>query len=348
MRRRGLVVAGVAVVAAAVVVAATVGLGGDGEAPAAVTNASTAEVVRGTLTQTEQVGGLISYGDPVPLVAQGTAGTVTWLPAVGAEVAVGSVAYRVDGRPVALVRGSNALYRVMGPGSVGPDVAGLKATLRSVGHDEVGTGPTFDAATATAVQDWQRSIGAAVTGTVGPDQAVAHDGPIRVVTRELAPGSRLGAEPNAPVLTYTGTKRFASVPLDVDKQHLVNVGDDTTVTLPDGDEVAGVVTKVGTVAQTIEEQDETFVTVIVSLEGDKGEGLDAAPVSLEITTGVEKDVLTAPVTALVATRGGGYALDVVDGSGRHRVAVTIGMVAHGMVEVEGKGLTDGTVVETAA
>ena len=72
--------------------------------------------------------------------------------------------------------------------------------------------------------------------------------------------------------------------------------------------------------------------------------LDQAPVQVAITTDAAKDVLVVPVTALVALAGGGYAVEVVDPDGTHRlVAVSLGLFddAQGLVQVSGSGLAAG-------
>jgi hypothetical protein len=67
-----------------------------------------------------------------------------------------------------------------------------------------------------------------------------------------------------------------------------------------------------------------------------------------VTTQTRKGVLAVPVTALLALREGGYALETVDAAGQHHlVAVRLGVFSDGMVEVAGAGLRAGTKVVTA-
>ena len=60
---------------------------------------------------------------------------------------------------------------------------------------------------------------------------------------------------------------------------------------------------------------------------------------------VAQDVLSAPVSALLALAGGGYGVEIVLPSGAHRViGVRTGIFASGLVQVSGAGLTAGTKV----
>jgi multidrug efflux pump subunit AcrA (membrane-fusion protein) len=75
-------------------------------------------------------------------------------------------------------------------------------------------------------------------------------------------------------------------------------------------------------------------------------------VSVSITTASVKDALVVPVNALLALAGGGgYAIEVVDAAGAHRlVPVTLGLFddAEGLVQVSGSGVRAGQRVVVPA
>jgi multidrug efflux pump subunit AcrA (membrane-fusion protein) len=114
------------------------------------------------------------------------------------------------------------------------------------------------------------------------------------------------------------------------------------VTLPDGREIGGRVTRVGGVATPGQEGESPTVELRVALLDGRRARLDGAPVTVSLATAETKDALAVPVSALVATEPGRYAVEL---AGSHRlVAVTLGAFAEGYVEVEGRGLTPGTKV----
>jgi hypothetical protein len=78
---------------------------------------------------------------------------------------------------------------------------------------------------------------------------------------------------------------------------------------------------------------------------DPAEHLDQAPVSVNIVSARARDVLAVPVSALVALAGGGYGVEVVQGSSARLVAVQTGLFSQTLVQVSGTGLTAGTRVE---
>ena len=121
------------------------------------------------------------------------------------------------------------------------------------------------------------------------------------------------------------------------------------VELPGGSTVAGRISEVGKVAEapaadTPEEEVTPTIDVTIRLLGRVGTGLDQAPVDVLIAKESKRDVLAVPVSALLALAGGGYAVEVEDGTGTRLVAVEPGLQADGYVEVSGDGLAAGTRV----
>ena len=74
-----------------------------------------------------------------------------------------------------------------------------------------------------------------------------------------------------------------------------------------------------------------------------GAGLDQASVSVNFAEAKAKNVLSVPVTALVATAGGNYA--VQEAAAPHKlIPVTTGLFAAGYVEISGSGIYQGLQV----
>jgi hypothetical protein len=72
-------------------------------------------------------------------------------------------------------------------------------------------------------------------------------------------------------------------------------------------------------------------------------GLDQAAVSVNFEQQVEKNVLSVPVTALLATAGGGYAVQEA-GTPHRLLAVTPGLFAAGDVQISGADIYPGLQV----
>jgi peptidoglycan hydrolase-like protein with peptidoglycan-binding domain len=335
-------VGGAGLVTAAVVVAAT-GFGGTGAQPAAATDLppSSTQVTRSTLTQTEQVNGTLGYGSQATVAGHGH-GVITWLPGVGKTVKRGEPVYRVDNTPLTLWYGTLPLYRTLQPGvSKGPDVKEVEQNLAALGYTGFTVDEEYTSATASAVKQWQKSLGVTETGTVDPTAVVLATDALRVTSLKAALGDQVGG----PVLTYTATTRTVTVALDVSKQDLVKQGTAATLTLPDSKTVQGTVSDVGTVATAGEQGNPSTINVTIAIADQSALGtLDQAPVDVTLVAKKAENVLTVPVAALVALAEGGYGLQVVTGSSTRYVPVQTGMFAGGRVEVSGDGITAGTVV----
>ncbi|HEX6352677.1 peptidoglycan-binding domain-containing protein [Actinophytocola sp.] len=325
--------------------AAAFGFGGTAEpAPRSSTlPPATAKATRTTLTATEKVSGTLGYGTATTLTGHGK-GTLTWLPAPGTVVGRGQPIYSVDLQPVAVLHGTIPPYRALAPGVTGEDVRQLEENLTALGYGGFTVDDEYTEATADAVAAWQSDLSRADTGVVEPADVVVFAGDVRVASILAVPGDPAGA----PLLTHTGVTRAVTVDLDVAKQHLVRVGIEATITLPDGKTVAGTVTSVGTVASAPPAanngpQEPATIEVVVSVADQTALGaLDSAPVDVTLVSERRENVVAVPVGALVALAEGGYGVQVVDGGRTSYVAVETGLFADGLVEVTGVG--EGTVV----
>lgn len=159
--------------------------------------------------------------------------------------------------------------------------------------------------------------------------------------------------PSVAVLRTSSTRRIVSVELEADQQSIAHRGQKVEVVLPSGAEVRGEVTGLAALAASGgeggpgEEAREAGVEATVSVTGrDKIPALDGASVSVRFTQQVRKNVLSVPLTALIAIGSERFAVYVREGGARRQIVVVPGLAADGYVEVEGKGLKAGMQVET--
>ncbi|MCA2217598.1 peptidoglycan-binding protein [Jidongwangia harbinensis] len=312
-------------------------------APGADRPAATTTVTRQTLASRTTVDAELGYGTAVPLASR-AAGTLTWLPKVGAAVDRGGTLLRADNRPVVLLYGILPMYRSLVPGTDGPDVAQLERNLRELGYDEFTVDDEYTYRTAAAVRRWQEKLGLPETGAVTPESVVVATGAIRVAGHT----GRLGGPATGDVLSYTGATPVVTVQAEADAAGWADPGVPVTVTLPDGRQTPGKVTHVGTKATPKDGDTPTLPVTVRLTDRDALGRLREAPVEVTYTGEERKDVLTVPVAALLALAEGGYGLEVVDPAGSRYLPVDVGLFADGRAEVSGAGLTDGMTVGMAA
>jgi hypothetical protein len=297
---------------------------------AARSTAHMATVRHRNLVDTQRVDGTLGYSGERQ-AANALPGTYTWLPGVGHIVRPGGVLWRVDNTPVVLMDGTLPAYRAMHRGDEGTDVLQLERGLSAAGYDPGTIDGTFDASTGAAVRDWQADRDLKETGIVELGRVVFLPGARRVTQRTAQVGGRAGP---GPAITTTSTHRVVTIHLDAADQRSAKVGARAPVELPDGTTVRGRVASVGRVATAASGPDggDPTITVTIRLTSKRGLGrLDAAPVSVELARARRHHVLAVPVTALIATRNGGYAVD----TGSRLIPVTPGLFAGGYVEVSG-------------
>ena len=332
----------------------------------------TAQVEDRTLSAVVSQAGLLTYraqpdGSPYSVIDQAR-GTYTQLPTAGQVVSQGHVLYRVNDNPVVLLYGSTPAYRTLSDGASGPDVAELNADLVALRYATSAqlsrTSVYFGWATVTALKKLQAAVGVTQTGTLALGQAAFEPTAMRVTNVPAQPGGN--ARPGQTVLQATTTTRQVQVALDASQQTDAAVGDKVTITLPNNRTIPGVVSNVGAVATCPSSSGSggpgsssaapgtdscsgssstPTITVGVTPADPAATGRwDQAPVQVGITTATVPDALVVPVTALLATSGGGYAVEVVGAGARdHLVPVSLGLFddAEGLVQVSGPGLTAG-------
>jgi peptidoglycan hydrolase-like protein with peptidoglycan-binding domain len=275
------------------------------------------------------------------------------------------VLYRIDNQPIVLMRGSVPAWRPFQLGMTnGPDVRQLSAALiASRFATGLLTTPSdqYTWATATAVERWQAAHGLAVTGQIPLGQVVFLPGAIRVGAWQVATGG--AAQPGQQPYLVTTDRRVITVPVTPDMP-VVHVGQAVSIILPSQAATAGLVSSIGPLSPAASTgtgagangssggggggtatQSATsflFITPVSPAATGAGDGV-AVQVSLAIQ--VARNVLSAPVSALLALAGGGYGVEVVLPSGAHRlIGVHTGIFAGGLVQVSGAGLTSGTKV----
>jgi hypothetical protein len=171
------------------------------------------------------------------------------------------------------------------------------------------------------------------------------------------------------ILQTTSTQLVVTVDLAATVQSEAVEGEHVTVEMPNGDVVNGKITSVSPVAQSSSSGNNgngnggngngnngngnsgnngngssSTIPVTITLSGhNTGAGLDQAAVSVNFVQQKATNVLSVPVTALLATGGGNYS--VQEAAPPHTpIPVTTGLFAAGYVEISGPGIYPGLAV----
>lgn len=304
---------------------------------------------RRDLIERETLEGTLGY-EVNGVVVEDRPGTLTALIDEGAVPARGDVLWKVDERAVVLMKGSIPSYRLLERGvDPGEDVFQLELNLIELGHDpdrEILPDNRFTHTTENAVKRWQRELGMDDTGVVERGDVVFSPDDRRVGTRLVDIGARVAGP--TPVFEVTAPAQAVTLNLDTDKQDLLQFGDAVTIELPGGETISGVVREIGTEAteQRLPDGSSAGTTLPVTIDPLEPvpPGLTDAPVDVVIERQARTNALVAPVTALVALQGGGYAIEVSEGGTTSLRAVQPGLYSDGLVEITGAGLDEGMQV----
>jgi hypothetical protein len=229
-------------------------------------------------------------------------------------------------------------------------IALLKAEIAELKKSAAGTGTSASGKGASGAGSSANGSGGGGGGGGGASSSGGSTG------ASAASAGSAGATAQA-VMQTTSTQEVVTVQLDATKQSEAVVGEAVTVQLPDGSTVNGKITTVSPVAQSASSSSSSAagggggssapaatIPVTITLTGHtRVSGLDQAAVSVNFIQQRATGVLSVPVTALIATQGGSYA--VQEAAAPHRlIPVTPGLFAAGYVQVSGSGVYPGLQV----
>jgi peptidoglycan hydrolase-like protein with peptidoglycan-binding domain len=351
----------------------SLGLDGDGEIVAGelvfVPGRLLVDTVSATVGGSVESGAALVVGREAErkyLVTALSGATVDRFAAAGAEVTTGSVVYWSNGLPVLAIEGDAAatpvLSRSLSDGvSDGADVKLYEQALAALGFTADSTMTVddhFDAATATATAAWWTSLGVVVDVAVAVE---VPEGSFFVVPAGLSIGAALVPEGtvlegDTVVMSLTAPSRQVTT--------TAPVGDDTyalgstiDVEFPDGTVEPGTVVDVGNVASNTSGTpgDTPSVTITLGVDNIPStvDSFVEIPVTLRVVSANVPQAIVVPVSALVALKEGGYAVEVVNGTaadGTNQtslVGVEPGLYTNGFVQVEGDLVADTDVVVPA-
>jgi peptidoglycan hydrolase-like protein with peptidoglycan-binding domain len=335
--------------------AVAVGLVATQRKPAAAAKVAgpSALVTRRDLADTQDFDATLGYADTRP-VATPVGGTVTQVVVSGGLVRPGATLYALSGAPVLLLDGPTPAWRPLGEGMTeGADVKELERNLVRLGFDParaIVVDGRFTAATRAAVEALQRRHGLPPTGTLAVGDVVFLAGPRRVTGVAVHAGDPVAA--GATLLTTSSTSRVATITVDTTQRALLIVGHRVDVVLPDSRIVSGKIASVGSTAIPEQQQGasqsqsppSSTVDATVSLPASIDEP-DGTPLTVRVAIDVRRGALSVPVTALLATSGGGRSLEVIRPDGSTTIVpVRTGLYAGGYVEVSGRGIRPGVRV----
>ncbi|RSX53706.1 peptidoglycan-binding protein [Bifidobacterium goeldii] len=314
-----------------------------------VTTLRTQPVVKGVLNAETRLGASLQYDAAQDLLP--ASGTITQLPVAGKQINTGEQVYEMDGVLVPLFHGSRPFWRTLETGvSDGPDVAQLEENLKELGYLHVQADRHFDWHTQEAVRQWQTKTlgltGEAANGVFQPSSvALAATAPIRIATV----GAKLG-DTNVSPGTYTGVALHAQATLTATQAATFKAGDKAQVVLPDNTTLDTTLSAVDQGGQSTGKDGQvTSPSARIDFpDQSQVAGFGATAISIIIPNAQAastQETLIVPVTAIIASAGNTYAVEVVRGDKLERITVQLGQVANAQVQLtKADGLKEGDKV----
>jgi peptidoglycan hydrolase-like protein with peptidoglycan-binding domain len=228
----------------------------------------------------------------------------------------------------------------------GPDVRQLEQALSELGFFDAEPDESLTWATVEAIMDWQDSHGLSRTGELPFGSIVFAAGDLRIGTVTANVGDQVGA--GTELFQTSDTTQIVDVNLSLSDQQLAVLDTAVVVRLPGGAETSGRIISVGTPTETegASGQMQTVIPVVIALDDPAAaSAFQEASVTVDIPSQRREDVLSVPVSALLAITPDQFGVELVDPDGSTRqVPVATGLFAAGRVEISGEDVTEGTQV----
>jgi peptidoglycan hydrolase-like protein with peptidoglycan-binding domain len=266
----------------------------------------------------------------------------------GHELASGDVLYSVDGRAVTAMVSDATFDRDIEDGvDAGADVLAVEEMLVSLGYDADGdldVDDVFDEDTEQAIIEWEEDLqntfdAVVVDGAVSLDEIVIFEtGTVAGSVVEddegfVASGSVLWSS------STESTARIVETSIAVADQDKLAEGNVVDIAFPDGDIVQGTVVTVATSTTTDPMNPDADPTIAVEISVTQvpasASDLDQVDVRIKLVEEIAAGATVVPVSALVATGDGNFAVEAVTTTGTRFVQVDPGMFSDGWVEVTG-------------
>lgn len=242
------------------------------------------------------------------------AGLVTRAPRPGAAPKPGGTVLEIDGRPVVAFDGPAPLWRVLGEGDKGDDVAALQRWLSGTGYDAGKADGTFGRTLRVAVVAFNEATGRGKVATFDPASVVwTGEEPPAIDSVDVVAGDRVSPG----TVVATGPARVVGATLAAPEG-----SQPTAVAGPEMELVLGeLVVPLGTDADRVTDDDD-LASLASAARGQESVNVRLRPTRAE-------PVLAVPVTALVQSRDGTRCL-FPDAVG---APVTVAVVGGGLASV---------------
>lgn len=315
---------------------------------------STDVVTRGTLEGETTAVGTLHYADRYKFRGA-FEGVVTKLPTPGTTLTQGDMIHQIGDEPSYLMHGNTPAWRTFEPDmSNGEDVTQLETALQQLGYFTGEPNSHYDWLTRSAIQKWQKDNDLVQNGILPLGRVVFAPEDLRVGTMIARVGDRANAETD--LFNVSSTRQIISANLKLSDQKLGVVGNSVKIRLPGGETTTGTISAVepptdksaagdqknSDSSQDSSSEKERIIPITVTPDDPEAtKNLQEASVTLGLISEKRENVLSVPLSALIALTPDQFGVEVVnDDNTTRKVPVTTGLFAGDRVEVTSDELSE--------